>query len=604
VTQSPEQKFIDQLVARLRAGQQGSRSGTAEEPHPNGHNAREDPTVSGLTDQRVLELLFAERERGSEFEDVYNGDYAAHHPSPSEGLASLLWRFAFYTGKDPVQMERLIRGSGLPQEKFDTRRRGTTWLGQEIGRAISGTDHTYSPGKTRSRSKTFSSSSDYLGVGDDYEEVSHEEVSPLVVERVKDLPRYKGKRPSVIEDIFPTGFPTSLYGEGGIAKSLLAHYMLLHIAAGWDSCLGFKITKRLPCLLVDFELDRLEQGTRAGKLAKGMGLEEIPDELHYLWASGHSSRNVFRHALEAVEEYKIGVACVDSVGMALEGDSIAGSDVIEFFRTRCDAFKRRGCAVLLVDHQSGIRPGESYQDKTQYGSVYKGYLSRSRLQLQKDPMDGAREDGVTVKVRQNKSNFGREQKPFKVQITYQDDATLIERQELEEEELREEKSLNATDRILLTLLDGPAYPGDLEDKTGIRGTRNVLTRLRKLSLIEETGAEEETGGRRSLEVKLTDKGRARARKIASPTSSSSRHPPKESGDDEEVSGANTSPATVSELFADPPAWLPTQLAVYREDPDRHFEPLCNSVAAEVFDDPLRGLEVREEVERELERWEA
>src|SRR3712207_4957193 len=64
---------------------------------------------------------------------------------------------------------------------------------------------------------------------------------PLVVERFDTLPRYVGKRPAVIDDIFPTNFPTSLYGEGGIAKSIVGLYKLIRISAGMGSCFGFRI---------------------------------------------------------------------------------------------------------------------------------------------------------------------------------------------------------------------------------------------------------------------------------------------------------------------------------------------------------------------------
>jgi len=47
-----------------------------------------------------------------------------------------------------------------------------------------------------------------------------------------------------------------------------------------------------------------------------------------------------------------------------------------------------------------------------------------------------------------------------------------------------------------------------------------------------------------------------------------------------------------------------QLEVYRKDPERHLGPLCATVAAVVLGDSLRADEVREEVERELEKQEA
>src|SRR3712207_6843518 len=72
-----------------------------------------------------------------------------------------------------------------------------------------------------------SSSSNLLGVdGDD------EESRTLRVEKFRNLPKYVGARPSVIQGIFPKGFPTSIYGEGGIAKSTIALHMCMSIASG------------------------------------------------------------------------------------------------------------------------------------------------------------------------------------------------------------------------------------------------------------------------------------------------------------------------------------------------------------------------------------
>jgi hypothetical protein len=76
--------------------------------------------------------------------------------------------------------------------------------------------------------------------------------------------------------------------------------------------------------------------------------------------------------------------------------------------------------------------------------------------------------------------------------------------------------------------------------------------------------------------------------------SSSPDPYRESTDDDNEQ------TTVAECFANPPNWLPKQLAKYRENPERHINPLCSAVAAVVLGDGARGPEVREEVERILE----
>src|SRR5215217_7264106 len=372
-----------------------------------------------------------------------------------------------------------------------------------------------------------SSSSNSLVVdGDD------EESRILRVEKFSNLPTYTGARPSVIQGIFPEGFPTSIYGEGGIAKSIIALHMCMSIASGQKDWLGSLIDQQSPCLYVDFELDREEQGTRAERIAKGMGIE-IPDDLHYLWASGFRFSDVFPLILEAVDELGVRVVAFDSLGMALEGDALKGAVIIDFFRDHIDQLKRRGVSVLIVDHQSGLRPGEAYQNKAQYGSVYKGYLSRSRLQLE---LDERRKAGTRVIVRQNKTNFGAPQVPFVVQTLFEEKKIVLKREALSEEDLREESVLNATDRVLLSLLDGPSYPADLQEKTNLAGVGNIITKLKRNELLELTG--QKVG--KADEVVLTEKGQELAEVISSRLSSSSSNTPRVGGDEANQSGGDSS----------------------------------------------------------------
>jgi len=219
--------------------------------------------------------------------------------------------------------------------------------------------------------------------------------------------------------------------------------------------------------------------------------------------------------------------------MALEGDALKGAVVIEFFRDRIDQLKRRGVSVLIVDHQSGLRPGESYQNKAQYGSVYKGYLSRTRLQLE---LDERNEVGTRVIVRQNKTNFGPPQVPFVVRTLFEENKIVLSREALSEEDLREESVLNATDRVLLSLLDGPSYPADLQEKTNLAGVGNILTKLKRNELVELTG--QKVG--MFNDARLTEKGHGLAEVIRSRLSSSSSNTPRDGGDDEANEGGEDS----------------------------------------------------------------
>ena len=89
--------------------------------------------------------------------------------------------------------------------------------------------------------------------------------------------------------------------------------------------------------------------------------------------------------------------------------------------------------------------------------------------------------------------------------------------------------LNATDRVLLCLLDGSSYPADLQEKTNLAGVGNIITKLKRKELVELTG--QKVG--KADEVVLTEKGQGLAEVIRSRLSSSSLLSLGVSDDDEE-----------------------------------------------------------------------
>jgi hypothetical protein len=162
------------------------------------------------------------------------------------------------------------------------------------------------------------------------------------------------------------------------------------------------------------------------------------------------------------------------------------------------------------------------------------YADRDGLQLE---LDERNEVGTRVIVRQNKSNFGAPQVPFVVQTLYEENKIVLSREALSEEDLREECVLNATDRVLLSLLDGSSYPADLQEKTNLAGVGNIITKLKRKELVELTG--QKVG--KADEVRLTEKGQGLAEAVRSRLSSSSSNTPSTSGDDEaDESGGDSS----------------------------------------------------------------
>ena len=137
---------------------------------------------------------------------------------------------------------------------------------------------------------------------------------------------------------------------------------------------------------------------------------------------------------------------------------------------------------------------------------------------------------------------------------------------------------------------GEAGPNAIQEacQTLSKGTvKNTVSKLRSAGIVEDTGDIEPGGGK---VVRLADSSRDPDR---------NRHRTFKGDDDDYDLSETADTSTVAGLFADPPKWLPKQLEVYRKNPERHFEQLCNTVAAVVLGDPLRGEEMRDEVEKVL-----
>lgn len=96
-----------------------------------------------LADYKLLERMFASR-NGDAIRRLWAGDTSAHGNDESAADLALCNHLAFWTGKDPEQMDRLFRRSGLMRDKWDRPARAGELYGQgTIREAIEGTPETY-----------------------------------------------------------------------------------------------------------------------------------------------------------------------------------------------------------------------------------------------------------------------------------------------------------------------------------------------------------------------------------------------------------------------------------------------------------------------------
>jgi hypothetical protein len=241
--------------------------------------------------------------------------------------------------------------------------------------------------------------------------------------------------------------------------------------------LGRDVGEGRAVLYLDFELDAAEQRRRVMQLARGEGLDRVPDAFRYMSALGYSLREAFDAALAECKEHGVKLLILDSLGPALEGDAEAARDVIGFFQKRIEPFRAIGVTVLVIDHQSHLRSGQRCQDKSAFGSVFKTNLARSVIQVEPISHEAG---ALTVKLRQKKHNFGPLATTFGAKLEFSEERVTLQAEELDAADLAEEGTLSAKDRIKLALEDGPANAEKLAEDTGIhiKTVRNTLSKLR------------------------------------------------------------------------------------------------------------------------------
>jgi hypothetical protein len=316
-----------------------------------------------------------------------------------------------------------------------------------------------------------------------------------------------------------------------------------------------------------------------------------PEDLLYLSVLGVRTHDAVEFALSACEEHKAVMVVLDSLGPAMVGDMAAAKDVIGFHNCYIAPFKAVGATPLLVDHQARQQAGEGYQSKGAFGSAYKEHLSRSLIQVERGDQN-AEQGTLNVRLRHKKANFGVLAESFDVTLSFSDEMIVASTRDLTSADLAQETTRNAEDRVIAALEDGPACPDEIVEATDLaRGTvKNKITGLKKAGRVKPTG-------KIQGQMEQVQLAALAARPIKGGTSGT---PVQSARNEPDLLSDDAGPDTVAELFADPPAWLTSQLKIYRQDPGRHFKPLCAAVAAIVLEDGAQWEEVKEEVEKELE----
>ncbi len=332
---SPDQHLIDEFYRTLKD----------KDKNGHGENGRANPGSSKLTHQAILEKIFGEEARGEEFRDIYHGEYKKHHPdwSNSEAVASFLLKAAFYSGNDPLQMERLIRGSALSCPKFDDARGGSTWIADEIQKAIAKTPETY---KQRNGSGPEFDSSAPRDEGPD-------ESNNRILERFKTAKATAEETPAVPKWIIRgyAALESILEIDGKIKVAGKTTFLLAALAAATSGkqFLGHATKKTKAVLLT-------EQSSASFRQALGRaGLENSTDLMILKWSdvAAEPWPNVVEAAKAAAKEFGAEIIAVDTLGQfaGLKGDAENNAGAALEAIQPLQAAASEGFAVIVTRHE-------------------------------------------------------------------------------------------------------------------------------------------------------------------------------------------------------------------------------------------------------------
>jgi hypothetical protein len=186
---------------------------------------------------------------------------------------------------------------------------------------------------------------------------------------------------------------------------------------------------------LDFELDKTELTRRALEIARGMGLDSIPENFFYKSPETKIS-NLLRELPSFIKNNEIRFLVIDSMGAA-GLDSMDEKSVIEVY----SKLRELDMTTLVIDHQSKMQSQDNPENKSPFGSVYKYNMSRSVIHLVHEKNI---DNGFTVKLVHKKSNFGKLCDEELIDMVFDDNRVYIQASQ----------SISQQEEDMLTIKDG------------------------------------------------------------------------------------------------------------------------------------------------------
>ena len=157
----------------------------------------------------------------------------------------------------------------------------------------------------------------------------------------------EGKKPHILSPFIYEGNPTTIFGMGGVGKSLFCLYLAVLLQTGYSH--GRLKPKKMNVIYLDYEADPSESKYRADQIARGLGIDPNLVHIYYRHCSVplvEEADVLFRYVREVNAECVI----VDSAIPAC-GDALDASNVASFFNAlRSLSTSEKQVASLIIGH--------------------------------------------------------------------------------------------------------------------------------------------------------------------------------------------------------------------------------------------------------------
>lgn len=291
--------------------------------------------------------------------------------------------------------------------------------------------------------------------------------------RVSDIPAPDRIEYAVDQFLLDSDRTNILFGPGGSLKTYVMYSIMLSMAAGHD-WLGRKVQRR-NILLIDYETGQKMAGYRLQCLARGIGLEDALDNIHWWDPDGIPLFEITDPLKRDIERLNIGYLGIDHVALACGTEPERAESALRYSR----ALSRLKTPSMSLAHVTGNVADNPELASRPFGSIMWSNIAALTWFIQKeDQNEGS--NFATVGMFQRKWNDTGRLRDFSVSFEFQLEDGLIT---LDQSDMRESVALRATQGQKFMVFDALVQPATIEqlkDATGLNvsAVRTVLNRYK------------------------------------------------------------------------------------------------------------------------------